>query len=170
MQLAQELVEIYASTSKAIVFMTHVRAHAGLESDCIALLCQAGIPVLSDGLGAATAVAKLAWYQERAERAKSRESGSPELEAATAEDVAAALRAPGGLSEHASKQILARYGVPITREARATMGERTALTVSTATLERSIRVGAAEVSSVVMSRASAVTAGAALAMTWGLIT
>jgi acetyltransferase len=119
MKLAQELIEIYESTSKAIVIMTHVRAHAGLESDCIALLGQAGIPVLSDGLGAATAVAKLAWYQERVERAKSRNSGSPEPEAVATGDVAAALRAPGGLSEHASKQILARYGVPITREAPA---------------------------------------------------
>jgi len=119
MKLAQDLVEIYESTSKAIVIMTHARAQAGMESDCIALLSQAGIPVVSDGLSAATAVAKLTWYQERVDRAKLPDPGSPELDPAVAGDVAAALRAPGGLSEHASKQILARYGVPITREALA---------------------------------------------------
>jgi acetyltransferase len=123
MKIAQEIVEIYESTSKAIVIMTPVRADFGPEADHIALLRTARVPVLSDGLGAATAVARLAWYQEKVAQAGSRERDSRPLATASAPDVAAALRGSDGLSEHRSKRILESYGIPITREALATSGD-----------------------------------------------
>jgi len=127
MQLAQEIVDIYQSTSKAIVIMTPVRGSAGSQSDHLALLRKAGIPVLSDGLAAATAVARLAWYQEKASRARERKPEPRRQADSASAAVAAALRAPGGLSEHASKRLLASYGIPITREALATSADAAVL-------------------------------------------
>jgi len=118
--LAKELIEICRSTSKAVVIMSHPRPKPGLEVECFERLTQAGIPILSDGLEAAKAVAKLAWYQEKAARAAARDEGSQPPVVAAAEAIAATIRTSEGLSEHRSKQVLQGYGIPITREALAT--------------------------------------------------
>ena len=85
MKLAKEIVEIYEATSKAIVIISHAPAGSGVEADCIELLTKAGIPILSDGLEAAKAVAKLAWYQEKVERGVA-DGNPPEPDIVAAED------------------------------------------------------------------------------------
>jgi acetyltransferase len=123
MNLAKEIVAINEATDKAIVILTHARVSPGLEVDCIELLTQAGIPVLSNGLEAATAVAKLAWYQDKAGAVGSRVRDSREPDIVVAEAIPDAIHTAAGLSEHRSKQILKRYGIPVTREALATSAD-----------------------------------------------
>ena len=113
MQLAKEIVEIYQATSTAIVIIAHAPADSGVEAECHELLAKAGIPILSDGMEAAKAVARLAWYQEKAERDI---AGSEDI----GEAVSMAEGLPESLSEHQSKRILESHGIPVTREALAT--------------------------------------------------
>jgi acetyltransferase len=124
MALAKELIEICESTSKAVVMMSHSRPKPGLEVECVERITRAGIPILSDGLAAVKAVARLAWYQERAAQAAARGEDSAPPALAAAEAVAALVGTGEALSEHQCKQVLQGYGIPITREALATSADR----------------------------------------------
>jgi len=126
MKLAQQIAEIYEATSTAIVIISHAIAGTGVEGECHGLLRNAGIPVLSDGMEAAKAVAKLAWYQDKAERAESQGAGSKEPDVAAPEGVGEMVPTKGDLSEHRSKRILKSYGIPVTREALATSADEAA--------------------------------------------
>ena len=143
LKLAQQIVEIYEATRTAIVIISHAPAGGGVEAECLGLLRNAGIPILSDGMEAAKAVAKLAWYQERVERAQSLDADPAERDIAVPagvretvpkanaacerrEGIREALGTAGNLSEHRSKQILSSYGIPITREALATSADEAA--------------------------------------------
>jgi acetyltransferase len=123
MALVKELIEIYESTRKAIVIMSHTRLKPGLEVECVQRLTQAGIPLLTDGLAAAKAVAQLAWYQDKAARVAAADEGSAPHDVVPGQDLTRAIRQGEGLSEHGSKQILERYGIPVTREALATSAD-----------------------------------------------
>jgi acetyltransferase len=122
-QLAKELVEIYEATSTAIVIISHAPAGSGVEAECLELLRNAGIPILSDGMEAAKAVARLAWYQEKVARVESQDADPTELDTAVSGDITDLLERTGSLSEHQSKRILKSHGIPITREALATSAD-----------------------------------------------
>jgi acyl-CoA synthetase (NDP forming) len=121
--LAKELIEICESTSKGIVLMSHSRPKPGLEIECVERLTRAEIPILADGLEAAKAVARLAWYQAKAAQAAASGEAAPPPALVAMEEAAAALRTGEGLSEHQFKQVLQAYGIPITREALATSAD-----------------------------------------------
>jgi acetyltransferase len=116
---AKQLMEIYDSTSKPIVFMTHPHHASPISLQCVGMLRDAGIPVLPDGLQAAQAVAKLAWYQERLQRITPGLPAPGPVEAPPRDEVAQLLRGADRLSEFESKQILERSGIPVTREGLA---------------------------------------------------
>jgi acetyltransferase len=118
MEVAKDLVEVCQSTRKPIVLMTHNRDDSEFVSRCIALVEGAGIPILEDGLQAAEAIAKLAWYHERARRVS--DAGSPPPRIRPGEGVDALIQSPNRLSEFQCKQILSCYGIPVTREGLAT--------------------------------------------------
>ncbi len=113
---AKELIEIYHSTNKPIVIMTHAHHVSPMSTQCVGMLEEAGIPILQDGLLAAQAVAKLAWYHERTQRIS---SGRPAPEAPgepERDEVARLLRGANHLSEFECKRILEHCGIPVTRE------------------------------------------------------
>jgi len=121
MKVAEELVEICQSTSKPVVLMTHLRDDSEFVSRCIALVENAGIPILSDGLQAAEAVAKLCWYHEKARQVSDGESLPERIP--PGEGVDALIHSADRLSEFQCKRILRCYGIPVTSEALATSEE-----------------------------------------------
>jgi acetyltransferase len=121
MKVAEELVEICQSTHKPVVLMTHHRDDSEFVSKCIALVEGAGIPILSDGLQAVEAVAKLCWYCEKASQVGDVEFPLPRI--LPGEGVDALIHFPDRLSEFQCKRILSCYGVPVTSEGLATSAE-----------------------------------------------
>jgi acetyltransferase len=121
MKVAEELVEICQSTPKPVVLMTHHRDDSEFVSKCIALVEGAGIPILSDGLQAAEAVAKLCWYHQKARQVGDAESPPPRI--LPGEGVDALIHSPDRLSEFQCKRILSCYGVPVTSESLVTSAE-----------------------------------------------
>jgi acetyltransferase len=113
---ARELIEIYNSTSKPIVIMTHAHHVSPMSTQCVGMLKEAGVPTLPDGLQAAQAVAKLAWYQERLQRISSGRPAPEPAEARARDEVARLLRGAEPLSEFECKRVLELCGIPATRE------------------------------------------------------
>jgi acetyltransferase len=113
---AKELIEIYHSTSKPIVIMTHAHHVSPMSTQCVGMLKEAGVPTLPDGLQAAQAVAKLAWYQERLQRISPGQPAPEPAEAPARDEVARLLRSSDPLSEFECKRVLERCGIPATRE------------------------------------------------------
>jgi acetyltransferase len=113
---AKELIEIYNSTSKPIVIMTHAHHVSPTLTQCVGMLQEAGVPTLPDGLQAVQAVAKLAWYQQRLQRIRSGGPAPEPAEAPARDEVARLLRGADRLSEFECKRILERCGIPVTRE------------------------------------------------------
>jgi acetyltransferase len=116
---ADELIEIHGSTSKPIVIMTHAHHVSPMTTKCVGMLENAGVPVLPDGLQAAQAVAKIAWYQERVQRIGSGRPAPEPTEAPARDELARLLNAADPPSEFECKRILEHCGIPVTREALA---------------------------------------------------
>jgi acetyltransferase len=76
MKAAQELVEIYQSTTKPIVVLGWRRGHSTETAESFELVKSAGIPILDDGIEAAKAIANLAWYQKKARQFAAAEKGT----------------------------------------------------------------------------------------------
>jgi len=123
---ARELIEIYDSTSKPIVIMTHAHHVSPMSTQCVEMLADAGIPILPDGLQAVQAVAKLAWYHERVQRISSSRPALEPAEAPARDEVARLLRGADRLSELECKRILERCGIPVTREGLAASADEAA--------------------------------------------
>jgi len=121
MRVAEELVEICQSTPKPVVLMMHHRDDSEFVSKCIALVEGAGIPILSDGLQAAEAVAKLCWYHQKARQVGDAKSLPPRI--LPGEGIDALIHSPDRLSEFQCKRILRCYGIPVTSESLATSAE-----------------------------------------------
>jgi acetyltransferase len=121
MKVAEDLVEICRSTPKPVVLMTHHRDASEYVARCIALVEDAGIPILADGLQAAEAVAKLCWYYRKLGQVD--RAGTPSPRTPPGEGVDALIQSPERLSEYQCKRILGCYGIPVTRESLATSAE-----------------------------------------------
>ncbi|MBI3937310.1 MAG: acetate--CoA ligase family protein [Betaproteobacteria bacterium] len=113
---ARALVSAVQRRNKPILVFSSVPRDTAEEA--CRLLEEAGIPILSSPANVACAAAATAAYVETRERLArpapnaKRQSTPPELPAA-----------PGALSEVDSKRLLARYGVPVTRDVLVPPGE-----------------------------------------------
>jgi acetyltransferase len=120
MKLARELVEIYESTTKPLVLMWR-RRHNFKELEApLELVKGAGIPILSDGIEAAKAIANLSWYERKANEGRRLDSTPDPTRVARHAEVDALLRGGEPLAEVDCKRILEQAGIPVTREGLAT--------------------------------------------------
>jgi acetyltransferase len=122
-ELAQEFVDIYRSTNKPIVVMAHDRPDSDEVAKRFALVQSAGIPILYDQFQAAEAIAKLSWYQRKAKQGRGAGAGPKAPDPAVRAEVREMLRDGEPLSEFGCKQLLKRYGIPVTREGLATSAD-----------------------------------------------
>jgi acyl-CoA synthetase (NDP forming) len=122
-ELAQEFVDIYRSTNKPIVVVAHHRPDTDEAAKRFALVQSAGMPILYDQFQAAQAITKLCWYQRKAKQGRVAGVGPKEPDPAVRAEVGEMLRGGEPLSEFGCKQILKRYGIPVTREGLATSAD-----------------------------------------------
>lgn len=124
MKVAEDLVAVCQSTPKPVVLMTHHRDESEFVSKCIAMVENAGIPILADGLQAVEAVAKLHWYHGKASRVSAADSEPPRI--LPGEGVDALIHSPERLTEFQCKRVLGCYGIPVTSEGLATSSDMAA--------------------------------------------
>ena len=116
---AEELAGIVDETRQPILLSTYTTA----TPDAIAAFARAGIPCYTAMPSCARAIRALVDYAAFQERL-ARRAAAPPLPMPAREDVARALAASGSvLTEIASKQLLARYGVPVPPETLAASSE-----------------------------------------------
>ena len=124
--LLGDVLGIYRSSTKPLVMCPVWADKSPQAREMIARVKQEGIPIIPESSDAARAMVSLAWYGEKRRQAAvglREETGTP-VEAVNA--VARMLQSPGALTEYEGKQILAAYGIPITREEMASSAEEAA--------------------------------------------
>jgi acetyltransferase len=119
-EMAEEFVDIYRSTNKPIVIVAHERPDAGQAAELFAIVQKAGMPILYDQFHAAQAIAQLSWYQRKAKRGRVADGAQKDPDPSTVAGVREALDDGDPLSEFRCKQLLGKYGIPVTREGLAT--------------------------------------------------
>jgi acetate---CoA ligase (ADP-forming) len=125
-QLLEETMEIYHSSSKPLV-LCPVWADSSPQSRAmVARVRREGIPIIPEASDAARAMALLARYTEKRRAALAVTGGSPEIPAEAFEKAKPILRKAGKLTEYESKQVLAAYGITVTREEPAASAEEAA--------------------------------------------
>ena len=115
----QAVVEAAASSPKPIIMFCPM---GGLREDEEEILVQGGTPVVHDGAELAVALVGLQRFSDARKRYQaSQKETSPATLAADVLAVKTKLAAGGkSLTEHQAKELLAAYGIPVTREAPAT--------------------------------------------------
>lgn len=118
---ADDLIEIFQSTTKPILLVTLVVSPTEIVSQALARIKDAGITILKDPLFAVQAMSNLAWYADKVRKAA---GARYEVLAVHPDgDVEKLLKTPGALSEYDGKKVLQGYGIPVTREGLATSAD-----------------------------------------------
>lgn len=115
--MAKDIIEIYESTGKPVVLVSSVFPGSKEAPRILELIKNAGVPLITDGLQAVQALVNLVWYREKINRAAGaiRESEN----AFPADKVKRMLNGTDQLTEYQAKQVMASYGIPVTREGLA---------------------------------------------------
>ncbi|MBF7084704.1 acetate--CoA ligase family protein [Desulfallas sp. Bu1-1] len=116
-EIARRIIDIYNSTGKTIVIFPWVLPGAD-EGDGVRELRRAGLPVLIDRNLAVRALAHLADYAGFLRKRENKEYEVP-VSACSEHSKVELNGLQGVLSEGQSKDLLARFGIPVTREGLA---------------------------------------------------
>lgn len=118
-QLLEETLEIYHASSKPMV-LCPVWTDASPQSQAmVARVRKEGIPMIPEASDAARAMAAMVRYAGKRQVFLGGAGAKPKIPAKAKALAGAILRQHGALTEYDVKQILAAYGIPVTKEAPA---------------------------------------------------
>ena len=121
--LMDELLEIYRTSSKPLVFFPVWKDSSPLAQELIDQAKREGIPIIPEATDAARAMASLVWYCEKRKTAMTDLHPKTTTPAGAISAVKNLLQKPGALTEYDAKRILAAYNIPVTREEMAGSAE-----------------------------------------------
>ncbi len=122
-QVVKELIEIKQSTDKAIVITARKNGSDSLQQENLRMIREAGMPVMYDALQAAKAIADLSWYQRKVKRAREDAAKAKPAVKKNHDRATEILSGSNPLTEYECKQVLADYGIRITREMLASSAD-----------------------------------------------
>ena len=119
-KIAAEIAAVARQTEKPFVMAWSARDAVAREA--YAILDEVGIPHYKSPVRCGRALATLSWYAEAVRRSKVQQAETPVvISSGEARKLLAGRR--DDVSEHAAKQVLAHYGITVTREELATSKE-----------------------------------------------
>lgn len=114
-RLVDEVLSIYRSSSKPLAFFPVWQDSSPEAAAMVARIKQEGIPIIPEATDAARTMARLAWYGEK-KRAIESGGGTASPSTESIQRARKILRATKAPTEYEAKQVLAAYGIPVTRE------------------------------------------------------
>ncbi|MCK9276329.1 MAG: acetate--CoA ligase family protein [Syntrophales bacterium] len=114
--LLNEIIDIYRSSSKPLVFFPVWVDDSPQAADMIARIKKEGIPVIPEATDAARTMSSLVWYCEKRQRAELKDCRIPHSPEKSVDIVKKILGKSKNITEYDGKRILAAYGIPVTNE------------------------------------------------------
>ncbi len=125
-RLIDDILNIYRSSSKPLVFFPVWADSSPFAQETIARVRREGIPIIPEATDAARAMAALVRYGEKRRSSALEPGAGPDIPESSAEK-AKHILCKGALTECEAKQVLAAYGIPVTREGLAASAEEAVL-------------------------------------------
>ena len=120
--LVEEILSIYRSSTKPLVFFPVWLDSSPEAGEMIAKVRKEGIPMIAEATDAARTMAYLAWYGEKRRKAVLNHGAcSPRAEAV--EQARKILGTSEVLTEYEAKKVLASFGIPVSREEMASSAD-----------------------------------------------
>lgn len=114
--IIHDTLEVYRSTTKPLVLSPVWSDESPAARELIELVKEANIPMLSEEVDAAQALANLTWYGEKFRQATAGEVGEAAVPTGSWEEL---LKSPEVLTEGECKEVLKGFGIAVTREGLA---------------------------------------------------
>ncbi len=118
-QLLEETLEIYHASAKPMILCPVWTDSSPQSQAMVARVRKEGIPMIPEASDAARAMAAMVRYAAKRKVFLGRAGKKPKMPAKAMASAKTILGKHGALTEYDSKQVLAAYGIPVTKEAPA---------------------------------------------------